>query len=90
VRITTFRAGEAASSSGRGDAVESRHAYVHQDDVWLLAAHFVDGGTPVGCLADDAYGLVAGKDCPEAGAHEVVVVDEDDTYGRSAHSLASA
>src|SRR5918996_2233465 len=66
--------------TGCGDAVQVGHADVHEDDVRAEFERALDGGPPVSGLADDPQPLVAREDGPEAGAHEVVVVDDEDTH----------
>src|SRR5690606_40065766 len=65
----------------RGDAVEPRHAYVHQHDV---GAGGGDGGghvRAVGHLADDLEVRLAVDDDAQASANEGLVVDEQDADG---------
>ena len=59
------------------DPVEHGHPEVHQDHLGLGPAHHVDGLAPVGGRADHlaAAGL---QDELEAGAHQLLVVGDDD------------
>ena len=68
--------------SGRGDPVDLRHPDVHQDHVRLQPPDLLDGDPPVGGFADDVHSRVAGEDRFEAGAHQRVVVDEQDANRR--------
>ena len=72
--------------AGRGDAVEVGHADVHEDDVRAQGSHLVERGAPVGGLADDLDRVVAREHRLEAGAHEVVVVHEEDADRLVAHA----
>jgi hypothetical protein len=79
VRITTLDGGRCGEQLARGgDAVEVRHADVHEDDVRLQHARAVQGVAPVARLANHRDRIVAREDRPQAGAHQAVVVDEQD------------
>jgi hypothetical protein len=63
---------------GCGDAVEVGHADVHQDDVGRQPADSLDGFAS-GCrLTDDVDVGVGAQQFDEPGAHEVVVVRDQD------------
>ena len=62
----------------RLEAVELGHADVHQDDVGPQRAHLVDRLAAVRGLADDLDVGLGVEDHAEAGAHERLVVDEQD------------
>jgi hypothetical protein len=72
-----------------GDAVEPGHADVHQHHVGLEPRHAPDRLAAVDGLPHHLDGRVARQDRPQPGAHEVVVVDQQDRYG-IAHCSASA
>src|SRR5918999_5977794 len=74
--------------AGRRDPVEPRHADVHEDDVGAEPADLVDCKPAVTSLADHLDRLVARQHRPEAGPHEVVIVDEHDP-DRAAHAGTS-
>ena len=79
--MTAGGVGLGAQQAGGGDAVELRHADVHEHDVGAVA---VDGGEHAAAvvgLADDLDALGAGEHHPQPGAHERVVVDEQDADG---------
>jgi len=61
---------------GGGDAVQARHAHVHQHDIRAEAAGGVDRLEAVGGLADDGDAGVAGQQLSQAGPHEPVIVGD--------------
>ena len=60
------------------DAVDVRHAHVHQHHVGPRPGDQVDGVAPVGRLADHVDVGLALEDHPEPGAHHRLVVDQHD------------
>ena len=77
------RVGLGAQQAGGGDAVELRHADVHEHDVGPVAVDGAQHAAPVVGLADDLDALRAGQHHPQPRAHERVVVDEQDADGRA-------
>ena len=65
-----------------GDPVQIGHAHVHQDEIGPEHARALDGGTAVIGLADHLDARFSRQHAPQAGAHQVVVVDKQHTYGR--------
>src|SRR5262249_49078407 len=63
-----------------GDAVDVRHAHVHQHHVGLRQPALLDRLTAVRGFADDDDRVVGGQDGSQAGTHEVVVVDDQNAY----------
>ena len=63
---------------GRLDAVHLGHPQVHDDDVRPTPLRQRDRGLAVGCLADDADVRRAEEREPEAFAHDLVVVRDQD------------
>jgi hypothetical protein len=72
--------------AGCRDAVEVRHAHIHENDVRGQRAGLLDGAAAVARLADDLDRLVAREHRLEAGAHEVVVVDEEHAHPPWTHA----
>src|SRR5205823_11067274 len=70
------RAGEDAA--GGFEPVELRHADVHQHDVGLQRADLVDRLASVGGLPDHLHRRLGVEDHAEPGAHERLVVDQQD------------
>ena len=68
----------------RLDAVELRHAHVHQHDVRREPLPFGDRLEPVRGFADDLDVLLRFEDHAEARAHECLVVDDQDAQAHSA------
>jgi beta-glucosidase-like glycosyl hydrolase len=64
--------------AGRGDPVEAGHADVHQHDVGPHLPAARDRLVAVGGLGHNLDAVVGGKDRPQAGPHQVVVVAEQD------------
>ena len=60
------------------EAVDAGHLDVHQHDIGLQPLRDRDGLLPVACLADDLDVVLGLEDQPEAGAHQRLVVGEDD------------
>ena len=60
------------------DAVHTRHAHVHEDDVGVQGPGLGQGGGPVGGLADDSDVLLGLQHHAEAHAHERLVVGKHD------------
>ena len=90
VRIST-RGGLAAARDDaprRLEPVHRRHPDVHQHDVGPAATHGLDRLRAVRRLGDDAQVGLGLEDHPEAGAHERLVVgDEDvDAHAGDRHS----
>ena len=91
---TAGGSGCAAQQPGGRDAVELRHADVHQDDVGLVQVNSREHVAAVGGLADDVEVRGAGQHDPQAGADQRVVVDEEDadrvvgTDGRTQDEVA--
>ena len=67
---------------GRGDAVEIRHADVHDDDVGLEQPGSVGGLAPVVSLPDELDSLVTREHTAQTGAHQRVVVDDQHPHSR--------
>ncbi len=65
---------------GGPDAIGTGHVQVHEDDVGTQAAHRVVAAAPVGPLAEDRDAGVALEDEAQGGAHEGVVVNDDNAY----------
>ena len=63
--------------AGRLDAVHDGHLHVHEHDVGPQRARQLDGLGAVGGLADDLEVVLDREDHPEAGPHELLVVDEE-------------
>src|SRR5207237_8635922 len=55
-----------------------RHADVHQRDVGIGPLHLGDGLEPVGRLGDDLQVVLGLQDHAEAGAHELLIVRDED------------
>ena len=62
----------------RGDAVQIGHLHVHEHDVRPVSTRESDRLATGGRLRDHLDGGVDGQQLGEAGAHQVVVVDEQD------------
>ncbi len=62
----------------RLDAVDVRHADVHEHDIWMEVARERDRLCSVRRLADDVDVGLGVQDHPEAAAHESLVVREQD------------
>ena len=65
---------------GGPDAVSAGHVQVHEDDVGAQTTSRVVAAAPVGPLAEDRDAGVALQDETQGGAHEGVVVNDDNTY----------
>ena len=77
MRIRARRVG-GEDSPRRLEAVELRHADVHQDDGRVEAGGLVDRLEPVARFGDDFDVVFVGEEHAEAGAdHRLVVGDED-------------
>ena len=74
-----FVAGE--DQPGRLDAVQLRHAYVHEHHVRIELPDEGDGLGSVGRFGYDFDAGLAFEDEPEAGAQELLVVGNEDPYG---------
>lgn len=70
-------------SACRFDAIEDRHAHIHQHDVRLRGFGLLDGLAAVGSLADDGQGRVGVDDAPQTGSNERLVVCQE--YPDRAH-----
>jgi len=64
--------------AGRGDPVQLRHPYVHQDDIRLQLARQRHGLLAVSSLADDVDLRIGAQDHAEARADEPLVVGQED------------
>ena len=73
----------------RGDAVEVRHADVHENEVGHLRPCLPYGGAPVTRLAHDFDRVVAGEHPFETSAHQVVIVDQEHAHAPRAHVPSS-
>ena len=62
----------------RGQSVNARHTQVHQDDVGMVCVNRCEDFAAVARLADDVESLRAGQHHPQTGAHERVVVHNQD------------
>ncbi len=71
---------------GGRDPVELRHADVHEDDVGAVEVDRAEHLAAVGGLAHHLEALRAGEHHPQAGAHERVVVDEQDADHRGSRA----
>ena len=65
----------------RLDAVEHRHAHVHQDDVGAVELDEADGVGAVGRLAHDLDAVLGLEDHAEPLAQQGLVVGQDDADG---------
>ena len=74
----------------RLDAVEARHADVHEHDVRAERVGLGDGLVAVARLADDLDVRLGLEDHPEAGADEALVVCEQDADHRAEPSGSRA
>ena len=63
---------------GRGQTVELRHPDVHQHDLGLDEGRLADRLVAVLGLGDDLDVALGLQDHPEAGAHELLVVGDED------------
>ena len=63
---------------GRGEPVELRHPDVHQHDLGLRECRLTDRLVAVLGLGDDLDVTLGLQDHPEAGAHELLVVGDED------------
>jgi hypothetical protein len=61
-----------------GDAVESRHANVHQHEVWMVAPDGDLSLLAISGLADNLDVSLSVEDQAEAGADHRLVVDHED------------
>ena len=77
-------AGGADQGAGRGHPVHDGHADVHHDHVGPEGGGRLDGLLPVRRLAHDLDPILVGQDHPEAGADELLVVDEEHADGHVA------
>ena len=75
--------------AGGGDAVEVGHAHVHQHHVGPQQPGPVGGLAAVVRLADELDRVVAREHAAQAGAHEVVVVDDQDPDARLRQAVSS-
>src|ERR671914_513023 len=73
-----------------GDAVEVRHPHVHEDHVRFRQPRAVGGLASVARLADQLDRLVAREHAAQAGAHEIVVVDDQHPNAGFGHDRPSA
>src|SRR5436309_14866417 len=76
------RVGLRGEQPGGSDAVELRHADVHQDHVGAVEVYRAEHLAAVRGLGDHVEVRGAGEHDPQAGAHERVVVDEQDADNR--------
>src|SRR3954447_21334152 len=76
------RVGLRGEQAGGSDSVELRHADVHEDDVGAVEVDRAEHLAAVRGLGDHVEVLGAGEHDPQAGAHERVVVDEQDADHR--------
>lgn len=74
------RRGAGEEFPGGAETVAAGHAYVHQDDVRLLFVHHGERGVAVGRLRDDGQVRFAVDDESQRHAHQLFVVDDDDTH----------
>jgi len=65
-----------------GDSVEPRHTDVHEDDVGPVEVDRAEYLAAVGGLGHHLEARRAGEHHPQAGAHERVIVDEQDADHR--------
>ena len=85
VSITTFGVDAVVGEqlTRRLDPVDLGHADVHEDDVRLQAQRLGDRLDAVRGLADDLDVLLGLEDHAKAGAHERLVVDDEDAEGHA-------
>jgi hypothetical protein len=77
VSTRTGLTGTVDRSRGRGgDAVQARHADVHQDDVGPQGAQPLDGFMAADALGHDVEPVRRGEDSRQAGTDDRLVVDE--------------
>ena len=76
------RVGLRGEQAGGRDAVELWHADVHEHDVGPVEVHRPEHLAAVVGLGDHLEARCAGEHHPQAGAHERVVVDEQDADHR--------
>jgi hypothetical protein len=62
----------------RGQPVDARHTQVHQDDVGMVCVNRCEDFATVARLADDVKSLRAGQHHPQTGAHQRIVVNDQD------------
>ena len=72
--------GPGAQPPGRLDAVDAAHAQVHHDDVRRQRRHRSGHLVAVAALADDLEAVLAAQDPAQAGADQLLVVDQQHTY----------
>ena len=75
--ITRGASSRAGEQPGRLDAVEPRHPHVHQHDVGAGGGQPLHGLAAVARLAHDLEVVLAVDEHPEAGAHHLLVVDQE-------------
>ena len=76
---------------GRLQAIDTRHADVHQHDVGTLPAHELQRRRAVAGLADDLDIVLDVEQHPKPGAHELLVVGDDDAdHARLGHETDTA
>jgi hypothetical protein len=71
------------------DAVEARHADVHQDDVHRRAVQHREGLDAVGGLGDDGEVVARVEHHREARPDQLLVVDEQEAHGVVGHVRSS-
>ncbi len=74
----------------RFDAVEHRHANVHEHDVRPQEPHFGDRLLPVAGLAHDRHLRVAFEDLAQSDAHERLIVGDQDLRHRIGNRTRTA
>ena len=75
---TSTGTGSSASRNvrGRGDAVEPRHADVHEDHIRAQGGQLLHGLLAVGAFGDHLEPVGRGEDSRQAGADDGLIVDE--------------
>ena len=79
--MTTLARSSATMRAGRLDAVHDRHLHVHEHDVGAQLAGQPHGLGAVVRLTDHLEVVLDREDEREAGAHELLVVDEEHAGG---------
>jgi hypothetical protein len=70
--------------AGRFDPVGHRHTDIHQDHIWVMAGHQVDGFGTVGRFADHSHVVGCVDQHPEAAPHQSLVIGDHDADHESA------
>jgi hypothetical protein len=71
--------GVRADDARRLEAVEDRHANVHQHDVWKDASRQIESFSAVGSLGDDLHLLLGIDQCCESAADGGLIVGDEHT-----------